>query len=155
MTYPAPGPTPPVDVGYQGNILVDRDNEHLRMLSICWYVFAGLTAFLGCFPIIHVGMGLMFVLAPPPTSSPPAPAAIGWIFVIVGSVIILFAETIAVLGFLAAYSLPKRQRLWVCYVAAALACLQLPFGTILGVFTFIVLSRPQVQVSFQGPPISA
>jgi hypothetical protein len=42
----------------------------------------------------------------------------------------------------------RRRRLMLCYVTAALACLQMPFGTCLGIFTFIVLGRPSVKASF-------
>jgi hypothetical protein len=36
-----------------------------------------------------------------------------------------------------------------CIVAACIACLQQPFGTILGVFSIIVLMRPSVKTAFQ------
>jgi hypothetical protein len=36
-------------------------------------------------------------------------------------------------------------------VGAALACTLMPFGTVLGVFTIIVLSRPSVRVLFSQP----
>jgi hypothetical protein len=40
-----------------------------------------------------------------------------------------------------------------CFVVACLACLFMPFGTVLGAFTIIVLSRPSVKARF-GMPIS-
>ena len=39
----------------------------------------------------------------------------------------------------------------ICIVMAALACLSMPFGTVLGVFTIIVLARPSVQALFSRP----
>lgn len=42
-----------------------------------------------------------------------------------------------------------RQRRWMfCMVAAALACLFVPLGTVLGVFTIIVLNRETVRTRF-------
>ena len=35
-----------------------------------------------------------------------------------------------------------------CMVMAALSCLFMPFGTILGIFTLIVLSKPEVRELF-------
>ena len=35
-----------------------------------------------------------------------------------------------------------------CFVIACLACMQMPLGTILGVFTIIVLARPSVKEMF-------
>lgn len=46
--------------------------------------------------------------------------------------------------------LKLRQRQWwtFCYLSGWGECLMFPFGTILGVFTIIVLSRPTVKRSF-------
>lgn len=46
--------------------------------------------------------------------------------------------------------LKLRQRRWwtFCYLAGWGECLMFPFGTILGVFTIVVLSRPGVKRSF-------
>ena len=38
-----------------------RDDEHLRILSILYYVFGGLRAFGGLFPLIYVALGVAFV----------------------------------------------------------------------------------------------
>ena len=40
------------------------DNEHLKLLSIFHYVVSGLAAFFACIPIIHLVIGLFFILAP-------------------------------------------------------------------------------------------
>jgi hypothetical protein len=37
-----------------------------------------------------------------------------------------------------------------CFVVAAIECIFMPFGTVLGVFTIIVLSRPSVKALFQS-----
>jgi hypothetical protein len=154
---PTPPPPPPIDYERLHGLMVDRDVEQLRILSICWYVISGLAALMGCVPIFHVSMGFMLLLNPSMLNPPggggggPAPPAqfIGWFFVVIGSAFMLFGWTSAILGFLTARSLPQRRRLVLCYVAAALVCLQIPFGTTLGVFTFILLSRPSIRASFR------
>ena len=136
---------------FQNAALIDRDVEHLRILSICWYVASGLAALAGCFPVIYVILGLMVILSPGsfgPAKAPPPPPMMGWFFFLMGSAFMLIGWTAAILGLLTGLSLPKRRRLWVCYAAAAIACLQIPIGTTLGVFTFIVLARPSVRASF-------
>ena len=46
-----------------------------------------------------------------------------------------------------------RTRHWTfCIVVAAVSCAFFPFGTVLGVFTIIVLSKPDVKAAFDGPP---
>ena len=44
-----------------------------------------------------------------------------------------------------------------CLVVDAIACTFVPFGTVLGVFTIIVLVRPSVKALFgiQSPPLAS
>ena len=83
-------------------VLVNRDQEHLRLLSIFHYVLAGLLAVMGCFPIIHLMVGIGLILgagtAPGGPDGPP-PAIVGWLIVGFASVFILFcwATALAVL----------------------------------------------------------
>ena len=44
----------------------------------------------------------------------------------------------------------RRKHLTFSIVIAAICCLQIPFGTILGVFTLIVLSRPSVKAMYMA-----
>ena len=147
-------PTPPPGYGwpeYQGQVQqVDRDAEHLRILSICWYVLAGLAAVFGCVPFIHVTLGVLMLTHSSAFGGGRGdpPEFIGWMFVIMGSFLILLMWTGACLAFFTARALPRRRHIVLCYVAAALICLQIPIGTVLGVFTFIVLARPSVKASF-------
>lgn len=144
-------PPPPVDYERTRGQMVDRDEEHLRILSICWYVLSGLAALMGCVPIIHVTLGLVLLLNPGMFHGPggPPPTFMGWLFLLMGSALMVFGWTMAALSFLTARSL--RQRRWrvLCLVTAGLSCLQIPVGATLGVFTFIVLSRPSIKASFQ------
>jgi hypothetical protein len=157
MTQPPNQPpgTPPVDpyagaVPYQ-SVPFDKDAEHLRILSICWYVGAGLAALMGCFPIVHVAIGLFFIIAPPRVNPPPP--FFGWIFFLIGSAFMCWGWTCATLGFLTARSIKQRRRLMLCYITSALYCLQIPIGALLGIFTFIVLTRPSVKASFTSERI--
>ena len=50
--------------------------------------------------------------------------------------------------FIAGRSLAKRCHYWFAFVVACLECLFVPFGTILGVFTLIVLSRNSAKELF-------
>ena len=50
-------PDDPSTLPYQGvPVAFDRDREHLRILSICWYVFAGLAALMGSIPVHNAGI---------------------------------------------------------------------------------------------------
>ncbi len=76
------------------------------------------------------------------------PAAFGWFFILFSGVMILFGWTLAVCSFLSARNLTRRTRYMFCIVIAGVQCLVMPIGTVLGVFTIIVLNRPSVKVLF-------
>jgi hypothetical protein len=50
--------------------------------------------------------------------------------------------------FMAAWCLKNRRRYIFCLVVAGFECFFAPFGTVLGVFTILVLSRPSVKALF-------
>lgn len=132
---------------------MNQDEEHLRLLSIFHYVVGGLAALFSCFPFIHVAMGLLFVFMPEKMSSKGdmPPALFGWFFVILGSVIILIGWTLAICILLTGRFLAKRKRYLYCFVLGCVECLFMPFGTVLGVFTIMVLNRPSVKQLFGVP----
>ena len=129
------------------------DNEHLRLLSIFYYVLGIINAIFACFPLIYVAMGLFFVMLSPgvPEKEGGAPMAVfGLMFVVMGLMVFLLGATMAVMKIYAGYCLSKRKGRIFCYIAAAISCLSMPYGTILGVFTFIVLSRSEVAAQFEA-----
>ncbi|MEX0704534.1 MAG: hypothetical protein WD069_20705 [Planctomycetales bacterium] len=128
---------------------MDRDLEHLNLLSIFHYVVGGLTALFGCFPIFHLGFGIAILSgAFPDRNGEAPPPEMGWMFVIVGGGLILSAWSIAVLTVLAGRRLAQHRWYMFCMVVAGIECLFMPWGTVLGVFTIIVLSRPSVKELF-------
>ena len=131
---------------------VSQDGEHLRLLSIFHYVVGGLMALFACFPLIHIAMGAMLLLNPHAFTegqAPPFPAQMmGFMFVIVGSVIVLAGWLVAALIFTAGRFLNRHKHHTFCVVIAGLSCVFFPFGTALGVFSLIVLLRPSVKELF-------
>jgi hypothetical protein len=132
----------------------NQDTEHLRLLSIFHNVVAGLTALFACMFIAHIVIGIS-ALRNPGTfdTGPGAPpdAMFGWMFLMAGTIAVLGGWTMATLTFLAGRYLKRRIRYTFCLVIAALNCMLMPFGTILGIFTLIVLMRPGVKAMFQQP----
>ncbi|HLG41761.1 MAG TPA: hypothetical protein VI643_00240 [Planctomycetota bacterium] len=127
--------------------MIDRDEEHLRLLSIFHYVYAGITAFCSSIPLLHVTIGIALLSGAIPESEKDSASlkVAGWMFVAIGGAIVLLGWTFAVLLFMAARRLGSRRGKVFCTVVAALSCLHIPLGTVLGVFTLLVLSRPSVQ----------
>src|SRR5262245_49793503 len=127
------------------------DEDHLRLLSIFHYVVGGLIAFFGCFPMIHVAFGLVMIFAPDSLKDgkgEPPPALFGLIFVLAGATIIAMFWIFAGCLIASGYFLSARRHYVFCLVMAAIACMCSPFGTVLGVFTIIVLMRDSVKQLF-------
>ncbi len=132
----------------------NADEQQLKLLSIFHYVVAGLAALFACLPLIHLAMGLFMVLAPEKFGSPNTqpPAFIGWFFVAFASLFILAGWTFAVFVLLAGRFIARRVHYMFCFVMACVECIFMPFGTVLGAFTIIVLIRQSVKNLFLPRP---
>jgi hypothetical protein len=135
---------------------MNQDEQQLDLLAIFHYVAAAITALFFCFPLIHLGLGIAMVSGaldgpggPPgsPGSAAP-PAVFGWIFIVIPGLIILFGWTLAMLMAVAGRRLQLRTSYTYCLVVAGVECLLMPYGTILGVFTIVVLMRDSVRAIF-------
>ncbi len=131
--------------------VINQDNEHLRLLSIFHYVVGVLGGLFSCIFIIHLVIGIIALTSPQlmaDKSGQVPPLFFGWLFVIMGSAALLFGWGYAVCMIIAGRSLARRRRYIFCMVIAGLSCLFVPFGTVLGIFTIIALSRPTVKEIF-------
>ncbi len=128
----------------------NTDVEHLKLVSIFHYIVGGMAALFACIPFIHLAIGIFLLVAPgkfgPPSNQPPA--FIGWFFVVLATCFILVGWALAVLVILAGTFLSRRHYYMYCFVMACVECMFMPFGTVLGVFTLIVLMRPSVKELF-------
>jgi len=135
--------------------LTAADREHLELLSIFHYVVAGITGLASLLPMAHLALGLSVIsrASRRPGLDELVAAAIGWFFVLFAALAIAcgigFAACLAVAG----RSLARRERYTFCLVVAAVACVLVPFGTLLGIFSLLVLMRPSVRAGFgRGEP---
>ena len=60
----------------------------------------------------------------------------------------LIGQAIAVCMILAGRFIARRKRYWFIFIMACIECALFPFGTVLGVFTIITLSRESVKTLF-------
>lgn len=125
-----------------------KDEEHLRLLAIFHYVVAALGALFACFPLVHVAVGLLLFFHRGFSNhgrQDVPPHWFGLIFVIVGGFFVLLGWGAAICTFVSGRYLARRRKRLFSFVMAAILCMFIPFGTILGVFTLIVLSRESVR----------
>lgn len=130
---------------------MNRDEEHLRLLRIFHYVCAGMAALIACVPLFHLVFGLLMVFAPNVfgKGNQQPPVLLGWIFVVLAGGFILLGWTFAALLAWAGRCLGRRTHYTYCFVLACISCAFMPFGTVLGVFTIMVLTRPSVKALFE------
>src|SRR6266513_5413490 len=131
---------------------MNQDREHLRLLAIFHYVGAGLAALFSFFPLLYTTIGAIFICAarhgtPKPGEELP-PEFLGWIFAIVGLFLFLLGIAMAICILIAGRCLSRNRHYTFALVMACIECLFIPFGTILGVFTIIAMSRESVRELF-------
>jgi hypothetical protein len=133
------------------------DEEHLRLLSIGYYVSAAMTALFSLLGLMYGVMGVFIGLAVSKAventsieHSQAPPQFLGWMVGIIGIGLFGFMILMAALKLRAGLCIKRKQSRTFCMVIAALSCLEIPYGTLLGVFTFIVLERPTVSRLFSG-----
>jgi hypothetical protein len=126
------------------------DEEHLKLLRYGYFLSGAWNVFWAFFPLIYVAMGFFFMTTMPRgAAGEPDPRTIGMMFAIIGACVSLIMVVLSVLKFLTARALGRRTSRTLCYITAAICCFAIPYGTALGVCTFLVLSRPSVAELFE------
>jgi len=135
---------------------MNQDREHLQLLAIFHYVVAGLGALCSFFPLLYTTIGVIFIFAARHGTAKPGedlpPEFLGWIFAVLGSLLFLIGIAMAICILITGRSLALRKRYSFVFVMACIECLFIPFGTILGVFTIVVVSRESVRALFAATP---
>ena len=138
---------------------MDRDTEQLNLLAIFHYVVAGLAALFSFFPLLYTTVGVIFILAARHGTAKPGeelpPEFLGWIFAVIGLVLFVIGIVMAILILITGRSLALRKHHSFALVMACIECLFVPVGTILGVFTIVVLSRESVRELFSAATAQA
>ncbi len=169
MTYqPEPKP-PPYPPGYtpgpfagapygqtldpQAARQYQQDGEHLQLLSILYYVMGGFATLGACIPVLYFGIGLALIggaAAQRGGSEEQAGlAAFGGLVLVIAIPFVLLMMIQVVCLFLTGRYLSQGRNHIFCFINACVLCLHAPFGTALGIFTIVVLSRESVKQRFE------
>ena len=128
------------------------DDEQLKLVSLGYMISAGVAAMFMVFGLFYIFLGVAMSIGfshiPPDKAGNPPPAFMGWIFAGIGVVFFVLAAGMAVARFWAGRCVTQRKSRTFCLVIAALGCLEFPYGTALGVLSFIVLLRDSVARQF-------
>ncbi len=129
-----------------------HENErHLDLLATFHYVVGGIGILFACIPLIHllVGAGLLLGLFPFDDQDNIPPAFVGMLFAVVGGLFFLLGQALAWCIIYSGAQLKKREKYLFSFVVACIMCIFVPFGTVLGVFTIVVLSKESVKAMYE------
>lgn len=132
---------------------MDRDQQHLRLLSIFHYTLGGVSFFFALIPIVHftAGIGLIALGLSPDANDAALPALFaGLFFTVMAGAWISFGLISGAFLITTGRFLATRRHYTFCLVVAGVECTVTPFGTVLGAFTLITLLRDSVRALFAG-----
>ena len=127
---------------------MSQDEKYLNLLSIFHFIFGGLKILFSCIFLIHVVIGIAMLCGAIDGNDPP-PRFLGLFFVLFGSGFILVGWIIATLMIILGAKLRSRTSRTFCFVVAGIECISMPFGTILGVLTIVLLMKDSVKALFE------
>jgi len=131
---------------------MEEDIRYLNLLAIFHMIVAGIVGLLSCLPLINLFIGVPMLKDVPYALSqneffsqttltplifillPSGMTVIGW----------MFAVAIALNG----YYLKNRKWLNYCMIVSGIETILMPFGTVLGVFTILLLTKPNIKNRF-------
>ena len=132
--------------------LYNRDEEHIKLLSVFHYVFAGFAVCGLLFVILHASiMGSVF-MNDELWKNEPSPPPEGffnifiWIYLLCG----VFIVATGLANFLSARWMRRYKNRTLSLIVAGINCLSFPLGPTLGIFTIIVLMRATVDARYRS-----
>jgi len=126
-----------------------KDEKHLDQLSLGFKIYAAVNALFSSFPIIHLVIGIMMVSGAMDGGKDAPPPFIGWFFIVFASVFILFGYAVSICNWYAGRFIKERRNYTFCFVMSCINCMFMPLGTVLGIFSIIVLVRDSVKEIFK------
>lgn len=130
--------------------MMEQDKEQVRLLSVFHYVLGGVTALFSCFPFLHIAMGIAMLSGAfdGDGSGEAPPKVFAWMFILMPAFFVLCGWSLSVCMIIAGRKLSRFRNRTFCLVVAGFECMLMPFGTVLGVFTLIVLMKDSVKELF-------
>ena len=129
----------------------NRDNKHLKLLSVIHYVFAGYFIIVGILIsrfMMALIMGSAEILRDPNRVPNPSESLDSWGAVFGMSALYILWWILAIALLLAGVKLWKKKSRTFCLIVAGVECLSFPLGTLLGVFTLTTLNKDSVKKLF-------
>jgi hypothetical protein len=133
----------------------DITGHDLRLLSIGYYIQAGIAAFYSILLLGYAGFATAMLGSLANSANEAGQNIPPWFLSLISIlmlVVLLLACLYTVALFLAGLWLRRFRNILFIQVIAALNCLAIPYGTVLGIFTFLVLQRSTAKQFFLPRP---
>jgi hypothetical protein len=124
---------------------MNKDKQNVKLLSIFHYILGVVIALFFSIFLLHIASGISILCGP--GSERPVQTFMG--FIILPGSMMLCGWALAVCIFIAGSKLARYRARTYCLVIAGIECMFMPFGTVLGVFTIIVLMKDSVRELFE------
>ncbi len=128
-----------------------KDTDHLRLLAVFHFIFAGLSVLGLGFMVFHYSIMQVIFSRPEIQNAQggPPPEMIKKILLIFYSVMAVVLIIGGILNLLSALFLKSRKNRFYSLIIGGLNCVQVPIGTALGIFTIMVLTRDSVRRMYE------
>ncbi|MEA3266771.1 MAG: hypothetical protein U9P42_07500 [Candidatus Fermentibacteria bacterium] len=128
-----------------------QDSDLLSIVSIFHYVLGGFQMLISLAGFVYIVMGILMITGAMDSAKvEPVPPELGWVFVGAGVVFVLIFVTIGLFTIKTGVNMNKRRNRTLCIVIDSILCLMVPFGTIVGIFGLVLLTKPEVSDQFEG-----
>jgi hypothetical protein len=98
--------------------------------------------------VAHLIIGIIMIVSPETmttTNGEAPPAFVGYLFAGMGGLFVLLGVSVSLAIIYSGRLLRKQEKYLFSFVVACVECIFMPLGTVLGVFTIIVLSKDSVK----------
>jgi hypothetical protein len=126
-----------------------QDKEHLNLLAIFYYVMAGFYGLGVLYGLLYAITGAAMIKLPTQPGRPGEAFPVMF-FTVFGVAIMVISALCIWLNIATGNALKARKKSLLIQISAGISCLHVPIGTVLGVFTFLVLGRHSVKSLFDG-----
>ena len=129
-------------------------NAKLNTFRILFLVYGILTLVFSLVFVMYAGMGLFFHEFIEAEAKGELPFNPGIIFIVAGSIGFIFAITLGILTILASNYIKALKNYQFVFVISILLCLTGILGILLGIFTLIEISKPEIKSLFNEKEIN-
>jgi hypothetical protein len=128
-----------------------RNDGLLSVVSVFHFVLGGFQMLFSLVGLLYVALGVLIASgAMESAKGNPPPPVLGWVFSGFGAVFVLMFLVVGFLTLRTGLNIKQRRQRSFCIVVDSILCLMIPFGTVVGVFGLVLLTKSETAEEFEG-----